>query len=50
MSSRLPTYQSQARIKTLFENRVCWVEDEAGEEELVASFVDLDVASKVRSA
>lgn len=35
------TYQAQARVETLLEDRVCGVEDEFGEEELVASFVHL---------
>lgn len=38
---REETYQSQAGVKTLLEDGVCWVEDEFGEEELVASFVHL---------
>lgn len=43
----LQTYQSKAGVKTLLEDGVRWVEDELGEEELVASFVDLFVCRRI---
>lgn len=35
------TYQTQARVEALFENGMGWLENELGEQDLVAALVDL---------
>ncbi len=36
------THQSQTGVKGLLQDRVCWVEDQLGQQDLVTAFVDLE--------
>lgn len=47
--AKTTTYQSQTRVKALFENGVHGVEDEAGQQDLVAAFVYLRRQAQTRS-